>query len=1385
MKGMYLSKKISFCLALTLLIVIAFSGFQTTNVFAESSVKEWSENFEGAEMVTDTIGGKHQHLNGWKSVSLLGETANASIVKREDATGGNFLRLKHDDSSVLGGAGISTGLKIGTNPIVASFEVYLSGAENGGRQRLRVGFMSTKEPETTQSSVIDFSRNDDGSWGLGEVGSYKSNRALLANLVDDMGKKYVIPAEETSKWHKVQVVYIPALGANAAKVTYCVDGVKLSTSNPNADYVHPADGSLGAFVYVSQNGTHPDSYFGLDNVKVFEYPKEKVKAEYSTVNAGTKQVKYSWCVPVTEIPQNSDISIVKFANAKDMLENNNGTPISVTDIACDNGGMIIDFSEELKGFEQYRITVSEKKNILGNPLGHIFETSVIPVSSSADIETTKAAEYSFDSIDLDMYSNNPGACTVEEFDGDNRLKINADGAVTFSYLNVDIPLDDTGIEYADISFDTKTVWRAAANPELDRFEFGIAQRNGSSSYPRVVLARFFPEIVQASISAVPGDGLGTTPVFVDSVAKSLYKKDDWNSFKIRYYPKNPSDSTIGQYQLYIKNDDGEYVEMLQAAQPAAKPVDGVLAAICLSAVRTGNTYYDNLMIEKAVMAAGEGGVTGIELLNSYGEYISSANGIPAGINKIKIYTRDMKKPVIELKNGNENVDFSQVASGDVYTIDLKNRMLAENQTYTLTIDSTEYTIKTNDGENYIGNIMLADENGECITKFPAAGSKLCASFDVYNTSAEDKTFLLMLAAYEDNALVDIAALNPVHIKYGENTTISSRFLEITENIDRVAAFLLDGTDHFKSIKTMVSVDKSGNSIKSKEAETGVSGIEVAFSDFDTEGRATIKGTVPITDAGKKIPVIIFMPGVNAADLTDDNAKTVICYCDEMTADKNGAFEKDIRIECSSGELTAYFGTENQPIQKKISFSNYEENKRALDELYRLAIKVGRTSDNAFSDTGEKTIADVKSFINDNLTALDFNETLWQSVSQDAMTELLTDYIQKTPDSINEFVKKDKAGARDLFRELLLVEAVIEKNKAVIGEYMSKIRLFTSEDGILHSWYTTTDSKDIDEFATRIIECGIKNNISSTDTTAMVLFENTAIEVAVLTAIHNADGYGEVKNVLERYENYSGILTSGISVAKLTELQGTYFKSYDDVKRVINKKDETPNNPSHNSGGTGSGSGNGKSAIVAGDISQKNPVTPITPTENAGFLDVTEQHWFYESVNALCKKGIINGKSETEFMPGDNISRAETIKLIVSMLNLDTANVDCDFDDVNNNEWFYPYVSAAVNNHLANGIGEKLFDPNAPITRQDLAVMLNNVLSFRNIETADSSDDSINVKDFVDSDNISDYALPAVKTLNYNSVVSGYEDKTFRPQAFVTRAEAAQMIYNFMNAFEII
>ena len=40
MKGMYLSKKISFCLALTLLIVTAFSGFQTTNVFAESSVKE-------------------------------------------------------------------------------------------------------------------------------------------------------------------------------------------------------------------------------------------------------------------------------------------------------------------------------------------------------------------------------------------------------------------------------------------------------------------------------------------------------------------------------------------------------------------------------------------------------------------------------------------------------------------------------------------------------------------------------------------------------------------------------------------------------------------------------------------------------------------------------------------------------------------------------------------------------------------------------------------------------------------------------------------------------------------------------------------------------------------------------------------------------------------------------------------------------------------------------------------------------------------------------------------------------------------------------------------------------------------------------------------------
>jgi hypothetical protein len=114
-----------------------------------------------------------------------------------------------------------------------------------------------------------------------------------------------------------------------------------------------------------------------------------------------------------------------------------------------------------------------------------------------------------------------------------------------------------------------------------------------------------------------------------------------------------------------------------------------------------------------------------------------------------------------------------------------------------------------------------------------------------------------------------------------------------------------------------------------------------------------------------------------------------------------------------------------------------------------------------------------------------------------------------------------------------------------------------------------------------------------------------------------------------------------------------------------------------------------------------------------------------------------------------------------------------FADVKAGDWFYPYVNAAAKYGIVNGVGEGVFGTGQNVTRQDIAVMLYNIASKKGI-TAETDENK-----FSDAESISDYAVDAVKMLNALKVINGYEDLSFKPLNFVTRAEAAKLIREFI------
>ncbi len=193
-----------------------------------------------------------------------------------------------------------------------------------------------------------------------------------------------------------------------------------------------------------------------------------------------------------------------------------------------------------------------------------------------------------------------------------------------------------------------------------------------------------------------------------------------------------------------------------------------------------------------------------------------------------------------------------------------------------------------------------------------------------------------------------------------------------------------------------------------------------------------------------------------------------------------------------------------------------------------------------------------------------------------------------------------------------------------------------------------------------------------------------------------------------------------------------------------------------------GGGGGKSSIsTGGGIS--------AGTSKELFSDISQALWAKEAIDYLAQRKIINGKSENIFAPNDYLTRAEAVKLLVTAFNIEIpAELSLPFDDVNNSDWFYPYLCAAYKSGLIQGITQNTFAPQQTITRQDIAVLISRIIK-SDEEGADLT--------FSDSGEISDYAKNSVSLLYSLGIINGTDQNRFAPHENTTRAQAAKIWYN--------
>ena len=181
-----------------------------------------------------------------------------------------------------------------------------------------------------------------------------------------------------------------------------------------------------------------------------------------------------------------------------------------------------------------------------------------------------------------------------------------------------------------------------------------------------------------------------------------------------------------------------------------------------------------------------------------------------------------------------------------------------------------------------------------------------------------------------------------------------------------------------------------------------------------------------------------------------------------------------------------------------------------------------------------------------------------------------------------------------------------------------------------------------------------------------------------------------------------------------------------------------------------------------------------------FTDVPEDAWYHDYVYDLVYRGVVNGMTATTYEPEGRLTRAQFVKLLACSLEeaetLKTYEGQHPFTD-SEGHWAETYIAWAKDKGIVEGVSATEFDPEAPITREQMATIFGRYALKQGIVLPK---DAAPAESFPDADKISEYAREFVELMRIAGILNGYEDGTFRPQGNATRAEAAKLFSLFLS-----
>ncbi len=175
--------------------------------------------------------------------------------------------------------------------------------------------------------------------------------------------------------------------------------------------------------------------------------------------------------------------------------------------------------------------------------------------------------------------------------------------------------------------------------------------------------------------------------------------------------------------------------------------------------------------------------------------------------------------------------------------------------------------------------------------------------------------------------------------------------------------------------------------------------------------------------------------------------------------------------------------------------------------------------------------------------------------------------------------------------------------------------------------------------------------------------------------------------------------------------------------------------------------------------------PLTKREDLWLFSDIADCWGATEIQMLGLLGGLNGYADGTYRPNATLTRAQAAKIFWNLFGFETGR-DLAASDVSERFWAYDAVNFAVTLGAMTLDEDGNFRPNAPMTREDLAVMMMAMVRLSGFAPSGAE------VEFTDADRISADCLEAVQAMQELGLMQGYGDGSYRPDAQLTRQQMA-------------